>query len=29
MLEIAVKALQKYLDRHHVSESDLRKLLGL
>jgi len=29
MLEIAVEALQDYLDRNHVSESDLRKLLGL
>lgn len=29
MLEIAVEALQDYLDRNHVSETDLRKLLGL
>lgn len=29
MLEIAVEALQDYLDRNQVSEADLRKLLGL
>jgi hypothetical protein len=29
MLEIAVEALQDYLERNQVSEADLRKLLGL
>lgn len=29
MLEIAVEALETYLDRHPVTESDLRRLLGL
>ena len=29
MLEIAVEALQEYLDRNKVSEDDLRRLLGL
>lgn len=29
MLEIAVEAFESYLDRHPVSEQDLRRLLGL
>jgi len=29
MVEIAVEALESYLDRHPVSEDDLRRLLGL
>ncbi len=29
MLEIAVEALENYLDQHPVTESDLRRLLGL
>jgi hypothetical protein len=29
MLEIAVEALEAHLDRHPVTETDLRRLLGL